>query len=68
MQSDDLIILRHAAENASNEPISDAGLVAILRGEGGAGSHVRAVFGDVSLQALARAGASRSSLPTPPPG
>lgn len=53
-----LTALRHAAENASNDPITNEGLFAILRGEGGTGSHLRAVFGDASLQALASAGAS----------
>ena len=54
-----MTVLRHAAENAGNDPISDENLVAILRGEGGTGSQLRAVFGDASLQALAEAGASR---------
>ena len=38
---------------------TDEGLAAILRGEGDTGSHLRAVFGDTSLQALADAGASQ---------
>ena len=56
---DHLLTLRHAAENAAIDPISDEGIVAVLRGEGGQGSHLRAIFGDVSLQALVAAGASR---------
>jgi hypothetical protein len=60
-----LIAIRHAVENASTEPIADDGILAILRGAGGAGSHVRAVFGDVSLSMLARAGrAAGIGLPT----
>jgi hypothetical protein len=54
-----MIALRHAVENASNEPITDDGIIAILRGAGGIGSHQRAIFGDASLQALTRAGASQ---------
>ncbi len=54
-----MIALRHAVENASNDPITDSGIVAILSGSGGSGSHLRAVFGDASLRALADAGASR---------
>lgn len=48
----------HAAENASNEPIDEEGIAAILRGAGSSGSHLRAVFGDGSLQAIAGAAAS----------
>ena len=44
--------IRHAVENASSTPLSDAGITAILRGEGGDPSHLRAVFGDVSLRML----------------
>jgi hypothetical protein len=54
-----MIALRHAVENASDEPITDDGIVAILRGAGGIGSHLRAIFGDASLQALSKAGASQ---------
>jgi hypothetical protein len=53
-----MLIIRHAVENASNEPITDAGILAILRGNGGTPSHLRAVFGDVSLAAISRAGAA----------
>lgn len=70
-----LLFIRHAVENASSEPITDDGIIAILRGEGGTGSHLRAVFGDVSLHVLASAGPSGgvtastpSSRPTPQPG
>jgi hypothetical protein len=54
----DLLALRNAAENASNEPITDAQIVDILRGACGSGSHMRAIFGDVSLRGLSRAGAA----------
>jgi uncharacterized membrane protein YccC len=53
-----LLALRNAAENASNEPIADADIAAILRGAAGSPSHMRAIFGDVSLQGLSRAGAA----------
>ena len=53
-----MLAIRHAVENASNERITDSGIMAILRGAEGAPSHVRAVFGDVSLRAIASAGAS----------
>lgn len=53
-----LLAVRHAIENVSNQPITDAEIVAILRGAGGSGSQLRAAFGDVSLQAIAGAGAS----------
>lgn len=53
-----LLAVRNAVENASTEPISNEEILAILRGEGGRGSHLRAVFGDVSLRGLARAGAA----------
>ena len=52
-----MIALRHAVENASNDPITDSGILAILSGSGGSGSHLRAVFGDASLHALVDAGA-----------
>ena len=52
-----IAVLLHAAENASNEPIDEEGLAVILRGTGGSGSHLRAVFGDGSLQAIADAAA-----------
>ncbi len=53
-----LLAIRHAVENASHQPITDAGIMAILRGEGGAPSHLRAVFGDVSLASIVSVGAS----------
>jgi hypothetical protein len=59
-----VIALRHAVENASDEPIADDGIIAIPRGAGGTGSHLRAIFGDASLQVLARAGASRGATQT----
>jgi outer membrane murein-binding lipoprotein Lpp len=43
-----IFALRNAAENASTEPIDDAGIAAILCGQGGSGSHRRAIFGDAS--------------------
>ena len=52
-----LLIIRHAVENASIGPIDDAGILAILRGMGGHSSHLMAVFGDASLQAIYAAGA-----------
>lgn len=52
-----MIAIRHAVENASDASITEEGIVAILRGAGGPGSHLRAVFGDASLQALVGAGA-----------
>ncbi len=52
-----LLILRNAAENASTDPITDAQIVAILRGEGTNQSHLRAIFGDVSLPSLYAAAA-----------
>nr|WP_294510671.1 hypothetical protein [uncultured Rhodopila sp.] len=53
-----ILAIRHAVEDASNEPIGDAGIMAILRGEGGVPSHLRAGFGDVSLASILNAGAS----------
>ncbi len=53
-----MIAVRHAVENASTQPITDDEIVAILRGGGGSGTHLRAIFGDASLQALASAGRS----------
>lgn len=53
-----MLTLRNAAENASTEPIADFQIVAILRGEGGHPSHVRAIFGDAWLSSLAQAGRS----------
>jgi hypothetical protein len=51
-----VLAIRHAVENASQEPITDAGIMAILRG-GGVPSHLRAVFGDVSLASILNVGA-----------
>lgn len=53
-----MLVIRHAVENVSREPVTDDDIIAILRGEGGRGSHLRAVFGDVSLQSIAAAGAA----------
>lgn len=53
-----MLTLRNTAENASTEPITDAQIVAILRGEGGHRSHVLAIFGDAWLSTLARDGRS----------
>jgi hypothetical protein len=53
-----MLAIRHAVENASNEPITDAGIMAILRGDSGVPSHLRAVFGDVSLASILSAGAA----------
>lgn len=57
--ADGMLALRNAVENASTEPVSDDGIRAILRGEGGRHHQVRALFEDCSLAALARAGASQ---------
>jgi len=54
-----MVVLRHAVENASDELITDDGIIAILSGADGNGSHMRAIFGDASLHAIADAGASR---------
>lgn len=60
-----LLALRNAVGNASNHPLSDTEIVAILRGGHASGSHLRAVFGDVSLRAIAHAGASHGiEMPT----
>lgn len=53
-----MLAIRHAVENVSTDAITDAGILAILRGEGGAPAHLHAVFGDVSLRALEGAGAA----------
>ena len=53
-----LLAIHHAVENVSTNPITDAGILAILRGEGGSPAHLHAVFGDVSLRALEGAGAA----------
>ena len=50
--------ITNAVENASNEPITPAAILAILRSGRGHPSHVRAIFGDVSLRALDRAAAA----------
>jgi len=59
-----MLAIRHAEENASNEPTNDAGIMAIPRGDGGYPSHLLAVFGDVSLQSISKAGAS-CGIPLP---
>ncbi len=51
-QAPGLATIRHAVETASVDAITDAGILAILRGEGGSLKHLYAVFGDVSLRAL----------------
>ncbi len=56
--------IRHAVENASRTPLDDAGIRAILRGEGGDPSHLRAVFGDVSLRVLEEVAAATGISPT----
>ena len=50
------MILRHAVENASVDPVTDAAILAILRGEGGNSSHLRVLFGDVLFSAILAAG------------
>lgn len=55
--------IRHAVENASRTPLDDAGVRAILRGEGGDPSHLRAVFGDVSLRVLEEVAAATGISP-----
>ena len=51
-----LLAIRHAVENASNEPVTDDTLRAMLRGLGGSVAQKRALFEDASLRTLARAG------------
>jgi hypothetical protein len=53
-----LLALRHAVQNASTIPITDAAILGILRGEPAPGSHLRAVFGDASLHAILSAAAA----------
>ena len=53
-----MLAIRHAVKNVSTDAITDAGILAILRGEGGAPAHLRAMFGNVSLRALEGAGAA----------
>lgn len=53
-----LLALRNAVENASQDPVQDQHLVAILRGHGATGPQRRALFGDVSVQGLLRAAAA----------
>lgn len=55
-QKDDLLAIRNAIENASTVPVGNQIIVGVLRGEHGHGSHLRALFGDVSLAELARVG------------
>ncbi len=52
----EILALRHAIENASNEPVTDEGILAMLRGRGGSAPQLRALFEDSSLRAIARAG------------
>ena len=60
-----LLGLRHAIENASRDPVTDEAVIAMLRGEGGSGSQLRALFEDNSLAMLARGGAAAGiGLPT----
>ncbi len=51
-----MLTLRNAAENAGIDLISDGLIAAVLRGDEGAGSHLRAISGDASLVTLAEAG------------
>ena len=51
-----LLTIRHAVENGSIHPITDAGILAILGGATATPSHLAALFGDVPRQVLARAG------------
>ena len=53
-----LLTIRNAVENASTVPITDEQIVAMLAGGDGCVSHLQAIFGDVTLQALSRAGAA----------
>lgn len=53
---DHLLAIRNAIENASTIPVHDDEIVGMLRGESGDGSHLRALFGEVSLAELARVG------------
>ncbi len=59
-----ILTVRNAAENASADPVTAAGIVAILRGTGGTPSQTRAVFGDVSLPTLSAA-AEATGTPWP---
>lgn len=67
-----LLTIRNAVENASTSPVTDATILAILRGGPGSGSQLRAIFSDVSLAVLSRAALSTgyrlrpSFAPTPP--
>ena len=58
-----LLALRHAVENASNEPVTDETIRAMLRGLGGSVAQKRALFEDVSLRALVRAGVAAGVRP-----
>lgn len=49
------LALRNAAEHASTEPVTNMQVVAILHSGDGRGSHVRGIFDDVWLSALAQA-------------
>lgn len=58
MSGIEILALRHAIENASNEPVTDEGILAMLHGRGGSAPQRRALFEDTSLLAIARAGAA----------
>ena len=53
-----LLTIRNAVENASTVPVTDEQIVAMLAGADGCVSHLQAIFGDVTLQTLSRAGAA----------
>lgn len=54
----EILTLRHAIENASNESVTDEEILAMLRGQGGSAPQLRALFEDSSLRAITRAGAA----------
>lgn len=58
MSGIELLALRFAIENASNEPVTDEGILAMLQGQGGSAPQLRALFEDSSLRAITRAGAA----------
>ena len=58
-----LLAIRHAVENASNEPVTDDTLRAMLRGLGGSVAQRRALFEDTSLRTLVRAGVAAGVRP-----
>lgn len=53
-----LLALMNAVRNGSSIEATPDMVLAALRGEGGEPSHLRAVFGDVALDGLERAGAA----------